>query len=460
MARRLSLALAILGTALAIAGGAKADDPVCDYDVTVLDPAARTVEIAAACDPALGVQKFSSLSDRSLWSTDAQSYGNGKGRFTFDLAQFADREDDMGSAMVMADAVMVTPGYLLPLPDTDRAAMLRFRFTFPNGGRLLTALRPDAEGRYSVPLLRLDEVGPLVLGSANGTKVAGDPELTLILPTGAMAIPPQQLTAWVSSVAEGNRRFWGGSPVKDGLVVLVPSNRGGVPFGRVLSLGGAVATVLVGREATTQDLYGDWVLVHEFLHLGTPLMRDTGAWLNEGIATFYEPPLRARAGWKTEDEVWHEWISMMPRGLNAMSESGLENGGRGGTYWGGALFVLMAEIESLKASEGKIGFSDCLRKVLADGGDVTVKWQTRRLLGACDALLGKPAILPLADKHIPKGTAMTLEDLWRSLGVSMAADGAIRYDDSAELAWLRPLIVWGGTDHPAPISAAGFYSGG
>ena len=55
---------------------------------------------------------------------------------------------------------------------------------------------------------------------------------------------------------------------------------------------------------------------------------------------------------------------------------------------------------------------------------------------------------------------MTLEDLWRRLGVSMAADGAIRYDDTAELAWLRPLIVWGGTDHPAPIPAAGFYSGG
>ena len=425
MARPRSLALAIVGAALATIGSAKADDPVCDYDVTILDATARKVEIAATCDPALGVEKFSSLSDRALWSIAPDSYGGGKGRFTFELAQFADRENDMGSAMTMADAVMVTPGYLLPLPDTDRAAMLRFRFTFPSGGRVLTALRADAEGRYSVPLLRLDEVGPLVLGSAHGTPIAGDPELTLVLPAGDMAIPQEQLSAWVSAVAEGNRRFWGGSPAKGGLVVLVPSSRGGIPFGRVLSLGGAVVTVLVGRDATTQDLYDDWVLVHEFLHLGTPLMRDTGAWLNEGIATFYEPTLRTRAGWKSEDEVWREWISMMPRGLNAMAESGLQNGGRGGTYWGGALFVLMAEIESLQASGGKIGFSDCLRKVLADGGDVTVKWQTRRLLGACDALLGKPAILPLADQHIPKGTAMTLENLWRRLGVSMAADGAI-----------------------------------
>ena len=48
-----------------------------------------------------------------------------------------------------------------------------------------------------------------------------------------------------------------------------------------------------------------------------------------------------KAGWKTEDAVWHEWMSMMPRGLNAMAESGLARGGRGGTYWGGALFVLI-----------------------------------------------------------------------------------------------------------------------
>jgi hypothetical protein len=42
----------------------------------------------------------------------------------------------------------------------------------------------------------------------------------------------------------------------------------------------------------------------------------------------------------------------------------------------------------------------------------------------------------------------------------MAEGGAIRYDDKAELAWLRPLIIWGGAEHPAPISASGFFDGG
>jgi hypothetical protein len=367
-------ALAIAGAAvlLAIASHARADDPTCDYDVTVLDSRAAKLDIAVACDPAVEVTRFTALGNRDHWWTDPDGYQDGKGRFTYELRAFARTEDDMGSAMPFGDAVLATPGFLLPLPETSHAAMLRFRLQFPAGGSIVTALKPDQDGYFQVPLLRLNEAGPLILGTIAAEPIPGDPALTLAVPPGATAIPSAQLAAWVSAVAESNRRFWARSPTEGGLVILIPSQRGGVPFGRVLSLGGAVVTVLVGEQATPQDLYDDWVLVHEFLHLGSPLMRDTGAWLNEGIATFYEPVLRARAGWKSEDDVWREWISSMPRGMPAITGIGLQNAGRGGIYWGGAVFVLMAEIESLQASGGRIGFSDCLRTVLAEGADVTI----------------------------------------------------------------------------------------
>jgi hypothetical protein len=425
----------------------------------VLDSHAAKLAISVACDPTLKIEKFTALGNRDHWWTDPEGYEGGKGRFTYELAAFARSEDDMGSAMLFGDAVLVTPGFLLPLPDTGRTVTLRFRFKLAAGGNVLTALKADQEGYYQVPLRRLDEAGPLIIGEVEGRRIPGDPELTLAMPPRAFAIAPERLAAWVSAVAESNRRFWARPPTKGGLVVLVPSPRDGVPFGRVLSLGGAVVTVLVGEQATTRQLYDDWVLVHEFIHLGSPLMRDTGAWLNEGFATFYEPVLRARAGWKSEDDVWREWIGSMPRGMPAMTDIGLENAGRGGIYWGGALFVLMAEIESWQASGGRVGFSDCLRTVLAEGGDVTAKWPTMRLLDRCDALLGKPVIAPLAAQHIEKGSAMNLDRLWRRLGVSMAKGGAIRYDDNAELAWLRPLIIWGGKTRPAPISASGFFGG-
>ena len=116
------------------ASAAFADDPVCDYDVTVLDRAAAKVEIKVACDPALKVQKFTALSDRRHWSTEAATYRDGQGDFKYDLGAFAAEEDDMGSAMPYGDGVLVTPAFLLPLPETDAAAMLRFRVTFADGG--------------------------------------------------------------------------------------------------------------------------------------------------------------------------------------------------------------------------------------------------------------------------------------------------------------------------------------
>lgn len=458
-APRRELGLLAVAAAGLWAGAAVADDRVCDYDITVLDRAASKVAIKAACDPVLKVQKFTALGDRRHWSTDAATYRDGKGDFTYDLGAFAAAEDDMGSAMPYGGGVLVTPAFLLPLPETDAAVTLRFRVSFADGGAIHTALRPDAAGRYAVPLLRIDEVGPLLLGEITTASLVDDPALTLALPTGT-ALSPKTMTAWVDAVADSNRRFWGGSPAQNGLVVLVPSPRGGVPFGRVLSLGGSVVTVLVGKSATARDLYDDWVLVHEFLHLGSPMMRDRGPWLNEGIATFYEPVLRARAGWKSEDEVWREWIAQMPRGLPAMTDIGLSNAGRGGIYWGGAIFALLAEIELLQASQGKFGFSDCLRQILAEGGDATAKWPTARLLQSCDKAAGHDALSRLAQRHIAKGSRVSLDEIWQKLGVTLSEDGKIAYDDSAELAWLRPLIIWGGAEHPAPIPATGFYTGG
>lgn len=461
---RWAIAAAGLSAALG-AWPAFAADPVCDYRIRVLDAAAAKLDISVACDPALKVERFTALSDRRHWTTDAARHGTGDGHFGFDLGAFAAAEKDMGSAMTYGAGVLVSPGFLLPLPETEAAATLRFRIDFPAGGAVRTALKPDADGRYAIPLQRIDEVGPLLLGSVATVPLAGDPQLSLALPEGDLELPSATLGAWASAVAESNRRFWGRSPAQGGLVIVVPSDRRGVPFGRVMSLGGSVVTVLVGKQATAADLYDDWVLVHEFLHLGSPLMRDTGPWLNEGIATFYEPVLRARAGWKSEDEVWREWIGQMPRGMPAMTEIGLQNAGRGGIYWGGALFVLMAEIDSLKASGGRIGFSDCLRAVLADGADATAKWPTARLLQRCDALLGAPILVPLAQRHVAQGSrlagsAAELSQIWDMLGVALTADGQVRYDDRAELAWLRPLIIWGGAARPAPIPATGFHQDG
>ena len=137
-----------------------------------------------------------------------------------------------------------------------------------------------------------------------------------------------------TALAEAN--FWRGFPVRHCTVVITPApGKRDVPFGRITAVGGVMALILVGSEIKPRQLYDEWVLVHEFIHLGTPYIRDTGAWLNEGLATYLEPIIRYRAGWRSEASVWEEWTGWMGRGVGPMTH-GLQKSVGGGIYWGGA----------------------------------------------------------------------------------------------------------------------------
>ncbi len=450
---------ALAGAILVETGAAETAGGSCAYEISLLDPGAERLSITVECTEVSGISGFRAEADRKFWHTDAEQYAKDRGRFDLDLGGMARATNDFRQVMIFGAGILVAPELLLPLPQVDGAVTLEIRFLVPEGSEVITAIARQSDGTHVLSSRNIGEAGPVLLGTGlSAQSLTGDPALRLVAPDRGMKLSRQEIEAWVSAAAQSNRRFWGQSPAPGGLIVVVPAlGRGDVPFGRVLSAGGAVVTIRVGEEADGQALLDDWVLTHELLHLGSPVMRDTGTWLNEGIATFYEPLLRVRAGWKPEDEVWREWISQMPRGMRAMTDIGLSNAGRGGIYWGGAIFVLMAEIEALSASGGQVGFSDCLRRALGEGGNTMERWPSRKLIDLCDRMLGGDRLARLHEAHVAKGSPMDLDETWRRLGVAMAADGAIAYDDTAELAWVRPLILWGGPKRPEPISSAGFH---
>jgi len=78
---RSALAIFAAAASLAIVSHARADDPTCDYDVTVLDSHAAKLDISVACDPALEITRFTALGNRDHWWTDPDGYKDGKGRF-------------------------------------------------------------------------------------------------------------------------------------------------------------------------------------------------------------------------------------------------------------------------------------------------------------------------------------------------------------------------------------------
>jgi hypothetical protein len=184
------------------------------------------------------------------------------------------------------------------------------------------------------------------------------------------------------------------------------------------------------------------VLVHELFHVGTPSFIGEGKWYDEGLATYFEPLIRARLGWYSPAGVWHEFLTNMPRGLDAMTRRGLEHPERySDTYWGGGLFCLVADVEVNRNNRGIFGLEDGVRSVFNAGGDAAQVWALERALAVADKRFERPVLARLAEAHAQHGAPVDLVGLFRDLGVSLGPKGDVRFDDKAPLAAYRQRLV-------------------
>jgi hypothetical protein len=146
---------------------------------------------------------------------------------------------------------------------------------------------------------------------------------------------------------------------------------GGVSYGD----GGAHCRISVGKDATLDDLYKDWELTHEMVHFSISSVERRHHWIEEGIATYIEPIGRASIGILTAEQVWGEMRRDMPQGLPEAGDQGLDHTHTWGrTYWGGALFCLMADVEIRKRTGNAKGLQDALRAINRAGGTIKAEW--------------------------------------------------------------------------------------
>jgi hypothetical protein len=127
----------------------------------------------------------------------------------------------------------------------------------------------------------------------------------------------------------------------------------------------------------------------------------------------------------------------------------------GRTYWGGALFFLLADVEIRERSGGRRSLDDAFRGILAAGGDVRAGWTLERTLSAADRGVGE-GLNVLSRLHAAQGrtaVSVDLEGLLGRLGVSVEG-GRVSYDDTAPLAAIRrALSAPVPPDHSAARSA-------
>ncbi len=246
-----------------------------------------------------------------------------------------------------------------------------------------------------------------------------------------------EATAWVQRSADAVVGYFGRFPVAQVDLLMLPTEGAGVHGGVTYGVPSLLVRVRVGRETTKAQFVDDWVMVHEMVHLAIPRVARAQNWLHEGLATYVESVARGRAGLVAPASVWRAWAKAMPQGQPQAGDAGLDHTPTWGrTYWGGAMFCLLADVQMLSRSAGRAGLQQALQGVLAAGGHYAVAWPVERILATADAAVGQTTLTELYQRMKDSPEPAELDALWRDLGVVGNS-----LNDSAPLAAVRRAIL-------------------
>jgi hypothetical protein len=284
----------------------------------------------------------------------------------------------------------------------------------------------------------------ILLGSAS----AENPDSSLSVGGGSITIKYSEnvpiafrkLTEeWVHDAASSVIAVYGRYSVKQVTIEVRVTSGNRAGGGRTFD--GRLIKIRVGSDVTREILRSDWVMTHEMFHLGFP---DTeNDWMGEGLSTYIEPLARARIGNLSEKAVWDSMVDGLPKGLPQAGDQGLDRTPTWGrTYWGGALFWLLADIEIRKQSGNRKSLDDVLRGIMAEGGTGSSYWSEAKIISRGDAAIGMTVLSKLHERLGTRPETTDLDALWRQFGV-VRRGGTVVFDDGAPLAGIRRAMTSG-----------------
>lgn len=254
--------------------------------------------------------------------------------------------------------------------------------------------------------------------------------------------PRALVTTWVTTAARAVAKYYGRFPVERVEIRIREVAGDRIDSGRTFGArDGGVITVSVGRSTTAPHFDSDWLMTHEMVHLAFPSVPDQHHWIEEGLATYVEPIARVRVGNLRAQQAWFEIVRDMSQGLPEPGDRGLDHTPTWGrTYWGGALFCLLADVEIRRRTANARGLDDALRGILQAGGTISVDWNLERTLRTGDRATGVPVLQELYAQMKDSPHPVDLDELWRKLGIERRGSTVLLHDE-APLAAVRKAIM-------------------
>jgi hypothetical protein len=248
---------------------------------------------------------------------------------------------------------------------------------------------------------------------------------------------------WVQLAAESVTTYYTRFPVPHLTLRVISFDGSGVRHGMTWGRDGGLIVIHAGNKTTPAEFAEDWMLTHEMIHLTFPSMADEHHWIEEGISVYVEPIARIRAGHWTAVKMWSELVRDMPKGQPQAGDQGLDHTHTWGrTYWGGALFCFVADVEIRKQTKNKKGLQDALRGIFDAGGDIREDWELEKALKTGGQTVGSDVLEKLYAEWKDKPVRVDLDAMWKELGIE-ANGGTVLLKDDAPLSAVRRAIEMG-----------------
>lgn len=195
----------------------------------------------------------------------------------------------------------------------------------------------------------------------------------LLVAPGLEGSPDSFWHRWIDTVVDSVADVVGSFPRDRVRVELVSDHsRNPIAYGRVRRADPTRIQLRVHPEATLAGLLDDWRGFHEFAHLMIPFPGNDDIWFSEGLASYYQHLLQARAGIIESDEAWRRLAAGFQRGLDDPRGAGKSLGELSPdmwherafrrVYWTGAAYFLRVDLRLRRESGSRYS----LDQVLAD----------------------------------------------------------------------------------------------
>jgi hypothetical protein len=262
---------------------------------------------------------------------------------------------------------------------------------------------------------------------------------------GPLDLPNTVFLTHIQAAVSAVATYYGRFPVDRARVLMIPvaGRQGflqGTTWGGMRGVPG-FTRIRIGEHTMHTDLAEDWMTTHELVHMAFPSMPDDQHWIEEGLATYVEPIARVMTGELSAKQVWSDMVRDMHQGEPAPGDEGLDRTHTWGrTYWGGAMFCLVADVQIRRETNNRKGLQDALREIVARGGTIDHDWNLPQAFAIGDRATGTQVLTRMYAEWKDKPVTVDLSALWKELGIQSTPQG-IEFTGNAPEAKIREAIT-------------------